>query len=86
MVGKTIGYTGQMVFGSRFLVQWIVSEKRRKSVIPQYFWYASLIGSLLLTGYAISIGDPVFILGQSLGVIIYLRNIRLHRNQAGGEG
>jgi len=86
MVGKTIGYTGQMVFGSRFLVQWIVSEKRRESVIPQYFWYASLIGSVLLAGYAISIGDPVFILGQSLGAIIYLRNIRLHRNRAGAEG
>ena len=75
------GFAGQAVFGSRFLVQWIVSEKRHESVIPEYFWYASLVGSVLLFGYAIFIKDPVFIIGQSFGTIVYLRNIRLRRSQ-----
>lgn len=72
-----IGFTGQAIFGSRFLIQWIVSEKKKMSVIPMVFWYISLAGSITLLAYAIHKQDPVFILGQSTGFIIYLRNIVL---------
>lgn len=79
-IWKVIGFGGQAVFASRFIVQWIVSERRQESVIPQYFWYASLVGSLLLAAYAIYLGDPVFIIGQSFGSLIYVRNLWLRRN------
>ncbi|MFP4486407.1 MAG: lipid-A-disaccharide synthase N-terminal domain-containing protein [Campylobacterales bacterium] len=72
-----VGFTGQAIFGSRFLIQWIVSEKKKMSVIPMQFWYISLAGSITLLAYAIHKLDPVFILGQSTGFIIYLRNIIL---------
>ena len=72
-----IGFSGQALFGSRFLVQWIVSEKRHQSTIPLAFWYLSLIGSLLLLSYAIQLKDPVFILGQSFGQVVYIRNLVL---------
>lgn len=72
-----IGLAGQMMFTGRFLVQWIQSERQRKSVIPLSFWYLSLAGGLVLLSYAIHRHDPVFILGQSTGVIIYLRNLWL---------
>lgn len=77
-----IGFTGQAFFFSRFLVQWLASEKAKKSVIPMSFWYLSLAGGAILLVYAIHIGDPVFILGQSTGAFIYLRNVylRLHEN------
>lgn len=66
----------------RFLVQWLVSEKRGKSVIPIYFWYLSLLGGLTLLTYAIHIRDPVFIVGQSMGSFIYVRNLMLiHKNK-----
>jgi len=66
----------------RFLVQWLVSEKRGKSVIPIYFWYLSLLGGLTLLTYAIHIRDPVFIVGQSMGSFIYIRNLMLiHKNK-----
>ena len=60
-----------------FLVQWIASERAKRSVIPMAFWYFSLAGGLVLLIYAIHVGDPVFILGQSTGAFIYLRNIWL---------
>ena len=85
LIWRLVGFVGQAVFGSRFLVQWIVSERRQESVIPQYFWYASLLGALLLTGYAVYIKDPVFIIGQSFGVLVYVRNIRLRRNHRRAE-
>jgi len=72
-----LGFTGQAVFGMRFIVQWLYSEKKRRSVIPMAFWYLSLTGSILLMIYAILRHDPVFILGQSTGFIVYVRNIRL---------
>ena len=65
------------MFTGRFLVQWIQSERQRKSVIPLSFWYLSLAGGAILLSYAIYRHDPVFILGQSTGVIIYLRNLWL---------
>ena len=69
-----IGFLGQGVFASRFIVQWIYSEKKGESYIPIIFWYLSIIG--LLT-YAIFRKDPVIILGQTFGIFIYLRNLIL---------
>jgi len=70
-----VGLVGQAFFFSRFLVQWLASEKAGKSVIPMAFWYLSLGGGLTLFVYALHIGDPVFIIGQSCGAFIYLRNL-----------
>lgn len=73
------GLLGQAFFFSRFLVQWLASEKAGESVFPMAFWYLSLSGGMLLLIYAIYRQDPVFILGQSTGAFIYLRNIHLRR-------
>ncbi len=72
-----LGFAGQALFASRFIVQWIASERARASVIPLAFWWLSLGGGLLLLVYAIQLGDPVFIVGQSTGAFIYLRNLWL---------
>jgi len=72
-----LGFSGQICFFMRFLVQWIVSERKKRSVIPIYFWYLSLAGGLTLLIYAIHIKDPVFIVGQSTGAFIYIRNLML---------
>lgn len=72
-----IGLIAQIAFASRFIVQWIASERRGESVIPISFWYLSLIGTSGLLLYAIVRADPVFILGQSFGSIIYTRNLML---------
>ena len=76
-VWLAIGFIAQVFFASRFFIQWIVSEKKKKSVMPLYFWYSSIIGGMLLLSYAIHIKDPVFILRQSMGVFIYARNLVL---------
>ncbi len=77
-----IGFTGQALFSARFLVQWVYSERRRRSIIPIAFWYLSLAGGATLFSYAVHIGDPVFILGQSMGVLIYTRNLYfVHRER-----
>ncbi len=70
-----IGFLGQFFFSMRFLIQWIQSERHKKSVIPIAFWYFSLLGGITLFAYAVYRQDPVFILGQSLGVFIYMRNL-----------
>ena len=70
-----VGFAAQVLFGSRFFVQWIASERAGRSVIPISFWFLSLGGGLLLLSYAIWRRDPVFILGQSTGTFIYLRNL-----------
>src|ERR1700748_163041 len=70
-----LGYAGQALFTMRFVVQWIATERARKSVIPVAFWFFSIGGGLLLFGYALYISDPVFILGQGFGVFVYLRNL-----------
>lgn len=75
LIWKVVGFGGQALFGSRFLVQWIATERRRRSVVPTAFWYLSLLGGLTLLSYAISINDPVFITGQSFGVLVYSRNL-----------
>ena len=76
-IWRGIGLLGQGLFFSRFLVQWIASERRKESVIPLYFWYLSLSGGIILFFYAMHIRDPIFILGQSCGVLVYTRNLVL---------
>jgi lipid-A-disaccharide synthase-like uncharacterized protein len=72
-----IGFTGQGLFSMRFLIQWIKSERERRSTIPIAFWYFSLAGGISLLIYAIHRKDPVFILGQATGIFIYSRNLYL---------
>jgi len=72
---KTIGLLGQVVFGSRFFVQWFASEQLKRSVIPLAFWHLSLAGGLLTLAYAVYIQEPVFIIAQIGGVVIYSRNL-----------
>lgn len=76
-----IGFLGQAMFTGRFLVQWLASEKKKESVIPLAFWYFSIAGSAILLSYAVYKHDPVFILGQSLGFVIYIRNLILIHGQ-----
>jgi lipid-A-disaccharide synthase-like uncharacterized protein len=71
------GFGGQALFMMRFLVQWLHSERRRRSVIPVSFWYFSIAGALVLLVYSVHRRDPVFIAGQLLGTGIYLRNLHL---------
>ena len=76
------GFFAQLMFTGRFLVQWIASERARRSVMPVAFWYFSLAGGAMLLAYAIYRRDPVFMLGQSLGVLIYARNLWLIHSEA----
>jgi lipid-A-disaccharide synthase-like uncharacterized protein len=73
----TIGFLGQGLFASRFIFQWIYSEKIGKSSIPIIFWYLSIFGGIGLLIYALFRKDPVIILGQMFGIFIYLRNLIL---------
>lgn len=75
IIWLVVGLTGQALFFMRFLVQWIASEKKRESVVPLAFWYFSIGGAILLLIYAIYRRDPVFIIGQSMGFLIYGRNL-----------
>jgi lipid-A-disaccharide synthase-like uncharacterized protein len=72
-----LGFIAQGLFSARFLVQWIVSEKQGRSVVPMAFWYLSVAGGGLLLIYAVIRKDPVFILGQASGLVVYGRNIYL---------
>ena len=72
-----IGFAGQLLFALRFLVQWICSEIKQESHIPVIFWYFSIGGGMILLIYAIHRQDPVFIVGQATGLLVYLRNLRL---------
>lgn len=75
-----LGFSAQAIFASRFIVQWVASERAGRSYVPISFWYLSISGGLLMLAYAIYRMDPVFILGQSTGVIVYARNLMLiHR-------
>ena len=75
-----IGFFAQGLFASRFIFQWIYSEKKGESYIPLIFWYLSIFGGIGLLTYAIFRKDPVIILGQSFGIFIYLRNLILIYN------
>lgn len=81
----TIGFAGQALFFMRFFVQWLYSEKHKRSLIPTAFWYFSLGGSALLLTYAIMKKDPVFIVGQSTGFIIYTRNLVLIKREKSAQ-
>jgi lipid-A-disaccharide synthase-like uncharacterized protein len=72
-----VGFIGQACFFGRFLIQWIASERRKRSVVPVAFWYFSLVGGVILLAYAIHRRDPVFILGQTVGLLVYARNLYL---------
>ena len=76
-----IGFFGQAMFTSRFVVQWLASERARRSVTPVLFWWFSLAGGLVLLTYAVHRRDPVFALGQGTGLFIYLRNLLLIRRE-----
>ena len=71
------GLIGQFLFSIRFVIQWICSEKKKESYIPTGFWYFSIGGALILLVYAIQRKDPVFIIGQLVGLIVYIRNLVL---------
>jgi lipid-A-disaccharide synthase-like uncharacterized protein len=87
MVWIALGFAAQGCFSARFVWQWIVSERSGRSQIPVAFWYLSLAGGSLLFSYALHRRDPVFILGQGLGLIVYARNLRLiYKAGTGGPG
>ncbi len=75
LVWLGIGLFAQLMFSMRFLIQWIATERARASIVPETFWYFSFVGGLMLLSYAIHRMDPVFIIGQATGLIIYSRNI-----------
>ena len=76
-----LGLVAQGLFFSRFFVQWLASERAGKSVVPALFWYLSISGATLLLAYSIYREDPVFIIGQTCGVLIYTRNLWLIRRE-----
>ena len=83
-----LGYVAQIMFTMRFLVQWIASERARRSVIPVAFWFFSIGGGVLLLIYALYRRGPVFIAGQALGLVVYVRNlyfIIVNRRQASAD-
>jgi len=84
-VWATVALTGQLVFGGRFVLQWIASEYKKRSHVPTAFWYISLVGSLTLLTYSIHIKNPIFMLGFSLNTLIYLRNLHLIYKHAGKD-
>ena len=76
-----IGFCGQAFFSARFLIQWIVSERAKKSIVPTAFWLFSIGGGATLLAYSIYRGDPVFIAGQGAGLLIYARNLHFIFNE-----
>ena len=76
-VWLAVGFAGQAMFASRFIIQWFKSELEGRSVIPLAFWYCSLGGGIVLLAYAIYKRDPVFIIGQASGLVVYSRNLYL---------
>ena len=74
-VWMAVGFIGQAAFGSRFLIQWIATERKKRPVVPTVFWHLSIIGTILVLAYSIYLRQPVFIAGYSLNMLIYLRNL-----------
>ena len=74
-----VGFAAQALFSARFLVQIVASERARRSIVPDAFWYLSIVGGALLLAYAVHRQDPVFILGQAFGLVVYLRNLHFVR-------
>lgn len=81
-----LGFVGQALFSGRFIVQWIASERKKASVVPLAFWWLSLGGGSALLVYAIHRGDPVFIIGQAAGLVVYGRNLSLLRGSGRSLG
>ena len=77
MILLAVGFVGQAMFTARFVVQWLASERRGDSVVPVAFWWLSLAGGATLLGYAIGRREPVFAVGQAMGLIVYVRNLML---------
>ena len=77
IVWLALGFTAQLMFSMRFILQWIASERARRSIVPEVFWYFSFVGGAMLLAYAIYRVDPVFIMGQAMGLLIYARNIHM---------
>ena len=82
LIWMIIGFVGQGFFPARFIVQWIMSEIKKQSIIPLGFWYFSLLGGVTLFAYALHKEDPVFIVGQGAGLLIYSRNLYLIRKRS----
>ncbi|HQN64211.1 MAG TPA: lipid-A-disaccharide synthase N-terminal domain-containing protein [Methylophilus sp.] len=82
LIWVAIGLAGQCLFMMRFIVQWIHSERHQQSLIPVSFWYLSLLGGLIVLAYGIHRIDPVIILGQLPGTIVYARNLVLIKRHA----
>lgn len=79
-----IGFFGEGLFAMRFVVQWVASERKKRSVVPVAFWYLSVLGAAIVLSYAIFKRDPVFIAASALPLPIYLRNLWfIHRRPAG---
>ena len=79
-----VGFLGEALFGLRFLVQWIASERRKQSVVPVAFWYLSVAGAAIVLCYAVYLKNPVFILGTAAPLLIYLRNLWFIRRKPAG--
>ncbi len=79
LIWLCIGFLAQLMFSMRFIIQWIASERAKRSIVPEAFWYFSLLGGAMLFAYAVYRVDPVFMLGQGLGLFIYARNVQMIR-------
>lgn len=75
LVWVSIGLAAQLAFGMRWVIQWLMSERAGRSVVPEAFWWFSLFGGLVLFAYGLARGEPVIVLGQAMGSFIYLRNL-----------
>jgi lipid-A-disaccharide synthase-like uncharacterized protein len=85
LIWMIIGFVGQGFFSARFIVQWVMSEIKKQSIIPLGFWYFSLLGGATLFAYALYKEDPVFIVGQGAGLLIYTRNLYLIRKRSAAD-
>ena len=74
-----LGFAGQSCFFLRFLIQWIISEKKQKSVVPLSFWYISLVGAIIVFIYGWIVAEPILVIGQLISFFVYFRNLFLHR-------
>ncbi len=77
----TVGFVGQGLFTARFVVQWLASEKERAVVVPSAFWWLSILGGAVTFSYAVHQRDPVFVVGQSMGLFVYARNLMLEEKK-----
>ena len=84
-VWMLVGLAGQFTFFLRFVVQWIASERKKRTVVPLAFWYLSLAGTVLVLAYALYKKDPVFILAYSLNIFLYVRNLIIAKRNPAQE-